>query len=94
MQLGDLERAKEYHNRAREINLKKRGNDSINTANTFVHLGSIHKSMGELESAKTYVSLALDVATTYGLLGDDIHEKFEATLSAQRSVRILLLPLS
>ena len=44
-------------------------------------MGSTHKSVRELESAKTCVSFALeicpdhlDVATTYGVLGD-VHDK-------------------
>ena len=61
MQLGDLERAKHYHNRAREINLKNRGNDSINTAGTFAHLGVTHLPLGDLEQAREYQYSALKI---------------------------------
>ena len=61
MQLGNLERAKDYYNRAREINLKKRGNDSIKTANTFAHLGVIHLRLGDLEQAREYQDSALKI---------------------------------
>ena len=56
--LGDLDRAREYHNCALKINQTKFGNDSIydsiNTANTLVNLGGTHLLLDDFEQAKEY----------------------------------------
>ena len=70
--LGDLERAKEYHERALAIYLKRLGPDHANVANCYHHLGCIQRDLGDLERAKEYhenqVFQHSDVTTDSGKL--------------------------
>ena len=80
-QLGDLERAKEYQDRALAIRLKKLGPDHTDVATTYSRSGVIHQQLGDLKQAKEYQDRALairlkklgpdhtDVATTYSRAG-------------------------
>ena len=50
--LGDLEQAKDYHERALDINLKKLGPEHVNVATAYNNLGNVHSKLGDLEQAK------------------------------------------
>ena len=61
LRLGDPEQTREHQDSALKIYLKKLRPDHSYVAMAYGNFGSIHKSMGELESAKKYVSLALEI---------------------------------
>ena len=75
--LGDLQRAKEYHNHALTIGLRKLGPEHIVVAESYNNLGSVHYGLGDLQQAKECHDCALtirlkklepehlDVATSY-----------------------------
>ncbi|KAJ7390190.1 hypothetical protein OS493_026699 [Desmophyllum pertusum] len=79
--LGELQQAKEYHDRALAIRLKKLGPEHVDVAATYSNLGTAHNDLGELQQAKEYHDRALairlkklgpehvDVAATYSNLG-------------------------
>ena len=102
-ELGDHKQAKEYHQRALTIRLKKRGAEHIDVAMSYNNLGVIHQELGDLEQAKECHQRALsirleklgadhiDVATSYNNLRL-IHRDL-ATLSRLRSVINVLFPL-
>ena len=81
-ELGDLEQAKEYQDRALAIRLKKLGPDHTDVATTYSRLGLIYLRLGDLEQAKEYQDRVLairlkklgpehtDVATAYYNLSD------------------------
>ena len=70
--LGDLERAKEYHERALAIRLKRFGPDHADVASSYHHLGSVQRDLDDLERAKEYhenqVFQHSDVTTDSGKL--------------------------
>ena len=59
--LGELEQAKEYHERALRIRLKKLGPDHLDVAMCYNTLGSVHYHLGDLEQAKEYHERALTI---------------------------------
>ena len=59
--LGDLEQAKEYHERALSIRLKKLGPDHLDVAMCYNTLGSVHYHLGDLEQAREYHERALTI---------------------------------
>ena len=61
LQLGDLERAKEYQDRVLAIRLKKLGPDDTDVATSYSHLGLIYLRLGDLERAKKYAYLAFAI---------------------------------
>ena len=79
--LGDLQQAKEYHNRALTIGLNKFGPEHVDVAESYNNLGSVHNDLGDLQQAKECHNCALtirlkklepehlDVATSYKDLG-------------------------
>ena len=73
--LGDLERAKEYHERALVIDLKGLGPDHTEVGISYHHLGRIHRALGDHERAKEYQEWSL--AITLKRLGPD-HTKVAA----------------
>ena len=85
-QLGNLEQAKEFHQRALTIRLEKLGAKHINVATSYNNLGEIHRQLGNLEQAKEFHQRALtiileklgakhiNVATSYNNLGE-IHRQ-------------------
>ena len=52
--LGELEQAKDYHQRALEIRINVLGAKHINVARSYNNLGVVHKALGQLEQAKHY----------------------------------------
>ena len=52
--LGDLSQAKDYHDRALAIRLKKLGPDHVDVANSYNSLGIVHYNLGDLSQAKDY----------------------------------------
>ena len=58
---GDLESAKEYHDHALAIRLKKLDPDHTDVATTYSHLGDIHQQLGDLAQAKEYQDRALAI---------------------------------
>ena len=79
--LGDVSQAKDYHDRALAIRLKKLGPDHVDVANSYNSLGIVHDELGDLSQAKDYHDRALairlktlgpehvDVASSYSHLG-------------------------
>ena len=75
--LGDLQQAKEYHNRALTIGLKTFGPEHVDLAESYNNLGSVHYGLGDLQQSKECHDRALtirlkklepehlDVATSY-----------------------------
>ena len=53
-QLGDLNQAKDYHDRALAILLKKLGPEDINVAASYNDLGLLHRQLGDLTQAKDF----------------------------------------
>ena len=58
--LGELERAKEYHILAMEIKKEKLGPQHVGLATTYTNLGTVYRNLGELERAKEYHILAIE----------------------------------
>ena len=50
--LCDLSQAKDCHDRALAIRLKKLGPEHVDVASSYSHLGSVHKKLGDLSQAK------------------------------------------
>ena len=83
--LGDLSQAKDYHDRALEIRLKKLGPEHVDVASSYSHLGIVHVMLCDLSQAKDCHDRALeirlkklgpehvDVASSYSHLGI-VHE--------------------
>ena len=83
--LGDLQQAKEYHNRALTIGLKKFGPENLDVAKCYKDLGYVHNALGDLQQAKECENRALnirlkklgpehvDVAESYDYLGTVHH---------------------
>ena len=81
IKLGDLSQAKDYHDRALTIRLKKLAPDHVDVANSYSILGIVHDELGHLSQAKDYHDRALairlkklgpdhvDVANSYNTLG-------------------------
>ncbi|PFX19564.1 Nephrocystin-3 [Stylophora pistillata] len=60
-ELGDLERAKDFHYRALEIRLKKLGPEHVDVAAIYKNLGIICEKLGEIDRAKEWYERALDI---------------------------------
>ena len=56
--LGDLQQAKELHDRALAIRVKKLGPDSVNVAHSYNNLGTMHRA---LQQSKECYDLALTI---------------------------------
>ena len=79
--LGELERAKDYHILAIEIEKEKLGPQHVRLATKYSNLGIVYQDLGDLERAKEYHILAMEIekeklgpqhvrlATTYSNLG-------------------------
>ena len=79
--LGDLQQAKECHNRALTIHLEKLGPEHVDVANSYNNLGTLYRALGDLQQAKECHDRALtirleklgpehvDVANSYNNLG-------------------------
>ena len=59
--LGDLQQAKEYHNRALTIGLNKFGPEHVDVAESYNNLGSVHHDLGDLQQAKECHNCALTI---------------------------------
>ena len=53
--MGELEQAKDYLQRAMDIQMKVLGPNHIDIATFYNNLGSLYEAMGELEPAKDYL---------------------------------------
>ena len=106
--LGDLSKAKDYHDLALAARLKKLGPDHVDIAKSFYYLGIVHYKLGDLSQAKDYHDRALairlkklgpdhvDVARSYTNLGI-VHKKLGDVSQAKdyhdRALAILLKSL-
>ena len=52
--LGDLEEAKEYHQRVLKIRLDKLGPEHVDVATRYNNLAVIYKDLGDLKQDKEY----------------------------------------
>ena len=59
--LGDFEQAKECHQRALSITLKKLGAEHVDVATIYGNLGLVHRDLGDFQQAKEYHQLALTI---------------------------------
>ena len=59
--LGDLEQAKEYQQRALKIRLDKLGPKHVDVATSYNKLALIYQDLGDLEQAKEYQQRALKI---------------------------------
>ena len=106
--LGDLEQAKQYYERALTIYLKKLGPDHLDVAMCHNNLGIVHQHLGDLEQAKQYYERALtirlkklgpdhlDVATCHNNLGtvhQDLGDLEQAKQYYERALTIRLKKL-
>ena len=53
--LGDLSQAKDYHDRALAIRLKKLGPDHVDVAKSYSNQGIVHYKLGDLSQAKDFL---------------------------------------
>ena len=60
--IGDLEQAKEYQQRALNIRLDKLGPEHVDVATNYNNLADIYQDLGDLEQAKEYQQRALKIA--------------------------------
>ena len=60
-ELGDFEKAKEYHELALSIRQKKLGAENVQVATSYNNLGLVHEQLGDFEKAKEYHELALSI---------------------------------
>ncbi|PFX13553.1 Nephrocystin-3 [Stylophora pistillata] len=60
-QLGDLNQAKECHERVLDVRLKKLGPEHIHVATSYHNLGNVYRQLGNLKQAKDCHERALDV---------------------------------
>ena len=59
--LGDFEKAKEYHEVALSTRQKKLGPENVDVATSYRNLGSVHQQLGDFEKAKEFHQLALSI---------------------------------
>ena len=59
--LGDFEQAKEYLQRALQIELDKLGKEHVNIATSYLKLSSIHIASNDYEQATEYQQRALEI---------------------------------
>ena len=93
--VGELKRAKECHESALAIYLKRHGPDHANVASCHHHLGCIHHDLGDIELAKEYHERALaihlkalgpdhaEVAKCYHYLGRTHHDLGDLELAKE-----------
>ena len=60
-QLSDLKQAKDCHERALDVKLKKLGREHVNDVMSYNNLGDVHQELGDLKQAKRSHERALDV---------------------------------
>ena len=59
--LGETDQAKDYHNRALEIGLKKLGPEHVRVASSYNNLGNLQSALGETALAKDFYKRALEI---------------------------------
>ncbi|XP_068752126.1 uncharacterized protein [Montipora capricornis] len=59
--MGDLEQAKEYHDRALAIRIEKLGSQHIDVASSYNNIATLLRDQGDLEQAKEYLDRALAI---------------------------------
>ena len=60
-QEGDLEKAKDYNERALEIRKGQLGANHVDVAVSYIRLGSVYYKKDDLEKAKDYYERALGI---------------------------------
>ena len=60
-ELGDFEKAKEYHELALIITQKNLGPKNVQVTFIYNNLGLVHQKLGDFEKAKEYHELALSI---------------------------------
>jgi tetratricopeptide (TPR) repeat protein len=58
---GDLEKAKDYYERALEIRKEQLGPNHVNVASSYICLGNVYYNKGDLEKARDYYEQALEI---------------------------------
>ena len=102
---GDLEQAKEYHERALAIRLQKLGPQHLDVAASYNNMALVLRNQGDLEQAKEYHELALaiqlqklgpqhvDVATSYNNLARVFHGQGDLEQAKEYHERALAIRL-
>ena len=85
--MGDLEQAKEYHDRALAIRIEKLGSQHIDVASSYNNIATLLRDQGDLEQAKECLDRALairigklgsehiDVASSYNNIASVLHDQ-------------------
>ena len=61
--MGDLQQAKQYHEKALNIHTAKLGSNHVYVAMSYNNLGRVHQDLGDLHQAKQYYEKALNIRT-------------------------------
>ena len=61
--LGDLQQAKQYHEKALNIRTEQLGSNHVDLATSYKNLGNVHQDLEDLQQAKQYYENALDIYT-------------------------------
>ena len=61
MTIGELEQAKDYHQRALELRIKAFGQTHVVVGTSSNNLGSVYQKMGILEQAMDYYQRAVEI---------------------------------
>ena len=59
--MGELEQAKDYHEKVMEIYINVLGPNHIDVATSYNNLGLVYEAMGELQQAKDYHEIAMEI---------------------------------
>ena len=108
-ELGDLQEAKQYHERSIDISSKRQeGPNNYQVATSYNNLGNVHLSLGDLQQAKRYYERSLDiklkqlgpnsaeVAGTYdniGIVHDRLGDLQQAKVCHERALDIRIKQL-
>ena len=63
--MGELKLAKDYHQRAIDIQINILGPNHIDVATSYNNLGRVNEALDELEQAKDYYQRAIDIQKMY-----------------------------
>ena len=89
--LGDFEQAKEYQQRALDIQLDKLGPEHVNVATNYSNLALIYKDLGDFEQAKEYRQRALAIKADKHWLNKTPNEVHEGLLTEAKNFMIKII---
>ena len=83
--LGDFEQAKDYQQRALDIQVDKLGREHVNVATSCYNLASIYQDLGDFEQAKEYQERALAISVDKHKLNKTPNKVHEGLLRDAKS---------